>query len=86
MDQRFDACAACHGATGPRERDLQWVLQPVDACVTGTIYTDGSMVDGSPYLDGLCRRLGWAFAALDQRGTVTASAHVWVDTVYGAEL
>ena len=69
---------------------FQWVVRPADGSVNGTVYTDGSMIDGPPYLDGLCKRLGWAFVALDRHGRVTASAHgapaVWVDTVYGAEL
>ena len=51
------------------------VVQPADGWVSGTIYTDGSMVDGPPYLDGLCRRLGWAFVAMDQAGSITASAY-----------
>ena len=52
-----------------REREtFRWVLRPADGIVTGIIYTDGSMVDGPPYLDGLCKRLGWAFVALDQHG------------------
>ena len=69
---------------------FQWVIQPADGCVSGTIYTDGSMVDGPPFLDGLCKRLGWAFVAVDQAGSITASAHgapaAWIGTVYGAEL
>ena len=81
-----------HGLVPPaRERgSFRWVLQPVDGRVTGTIYTDGSMVDGPPYLDGICRRLAWAFVALDRHGMVTASAHgapsAWVESIYGAEL
>ena len=69
---------------------FQWVIQPVDGCIFGTVYTDGSTVDGPPYLDGLCKRLSWAFVAVDQGGSITASARgapaQWIDTVYGAEL
>ena len=65
-------------------------MRPVDGSIKGRIYTDGSMVDGPPYLDGLCRRLGWYIVALDGEGNITASAcgvpAVWIDTVYGAEL
>ena len=46
----------------PRAREhetFSWVLRPEEDSATGTIYTDGSMVDGPPYLDGLRRRLGW---------------------------
>ena len=67
-----------------------WVLRPTDGLVGGKVYTDGSMIDGPPYLDGRCRRLGWAFVVLDQQGNIIAAAHGaparWIDTVYGAEL
>ena len=67
-----------------------WVIRPTDGWISGKVYTDGSMIDGPPYLDGLCRRLGWALVALDQAGNITASAYgapaTWIDTVYGAEL
>ena len=69
---------------------LRWAVRPVDGWLSGKVYTDGSMIDGSPYLDGSCRRLGWSIVALDQDGNVTASAYgtpaAWIDTVYGAEL
>ena len=67
---------------------FQWVIQPVDGCIFGTVYTDSSMIDGPPYLDGLSRRLGWAFVAVDQGGSITASARgapaLRIDIVYGA--
>ena len=69
---------------------FRWIVQPADGWISGRIYTDGSMVDGPPCLDGLCRRLGWAIVALDDDGNITASAcgapAMWIDTVYGAEL
>ena len=69
---------------------FRWAIRPTDGWLSGTVYTDGSMIDGPPYLDGLCRRLGWAVVELDQAGNITASAYVapaaWIDMVYGAEL
>ena len=69
---------------------LRWAVRPVDGWLSGKVYTDGSMIDGPPYFDGLCRRLGWSIVALDQDCNVTASAYcipaAWIDTVYGAEL
>ena len=69
---------------------FRWIVRPVDGWIKGKVFTDGSMIDGPPHLDGLCRRLGWSFVALDNVGNITASAcgipAVWIDTVYGAEL
>ena len=28
---------------------FRWVIRPADGWLSGTIYTDGSMVDGPPY-------------------------------------
>ena len=69
---------------------FRWIVRPVDGWIAGRIYSDGSMIDGPPCLDGLCRRLGWSFVALDNHGNITASAcgvpAICIDTVYGAEL
>ena len=67
---------APHALVPPTQlfKTFQWVVRPADGNVTGTVYTDGSLIDGPPYLDGLCKRLGWAFMALDRHDRVTASA------------
>ena len=66
---------------------FRWIVQPVDGWINGRIYTDGSMIDGPPCVDGLRRRLGWSIVALDSDGNITASAcgtpAIWID---GAEL
>lgn len=43
--------------------------------VPGTIYTDGSLIDGPPNYGGLCSRLGWAFVVMDAVGATIASAY-----------
>ena len=74
----------------PEEATFTWVKQPPDDCVDGTLYTDGSMIDGPPHYGGLCGRLGWSFVAISRQGRITASAHgsppAWITTVYGAEV
>jgi hypothetical protein len=56
----------------------------------GTIYTDGSRIDGDVEFEGHCARLGWAFVAVDDAGCVVAAASGrtpdWVLTIFGAEL
>ena len=51
---------------------FHWVVKPEDGIIQGTIYTDGSALDGpSPGL----MRCGWAFVAVDSEGNITASAY-----------
>lgn len=63
-----------------------WEFEPANGVVSGTIYTDGSQLGGPT---PLLRQCGWAFAALDAHGTITASAYgvppEWVDNIGGAE-
>jgi len=75
----------------PAEDTFVWVKRPAEGiCSIGTVYTDGSLIDGSHELAGLCGRLGWAFVVIDQTGTVLSAAHGrppgWVDSIQGAEL
>lgn len=69
---------------------FSWVVQPADGILEGVVYTDGSLLDNHRSLAGFCKRLGWAFVAMDNQGAILASAHGrvpdWVDTIYGAEL
>ena len=82
MVQRPHACATGRAAGGD---SFHWEVRPLDGWLSGKIYTDGSMIDGPPYFDGLCRRLGWSIVAMDQDGSITGSAYgatpAWVDTV-----
>ena len=55
----------------PTEATFEWILRPPDGLLTGTIYTDGSRLDG---LAPLLAVNGWAFAAVSDDGTTTAIA------------
>ena len=37
-----------------RSDSFHWAVRPSDGWLSGKIYTDGSMIDGPPCLDGLC--------------------------------
>jgi hypothetical protein len=68
------------------EATFQWILCPSDGFLSGTIYSDGSRLDGpSPLL----ARNGWAFVAVDSDGTILAAASGltpdWVEDIPGAE-
>ena len=56
----------------------------------GTVYVDGSWIDGDASLAGLCARHGWAMAIFDSKGSLQASAKgrppAWASGIYGAEL
>ena len=58
--------------------------------VDGTVYVDGSRLDGEASLAGLCARHGWAIAIFDSTGTLQASAKgrppAWSSGIHGAEL
>ena len=62
------------------------MLQPPEGLVTGTIYTDGSRLDGKVTLLAVN---GWAFIAVDDGGTVTAIARgippPWISDIAGTE-
>jgi len=70
----------------PAEDTFVWVVMPPDGLVTGTIYTDGSRLDGKVAILAVN---GWAFVAVDDNGTVTAIARVipppWITDIPGAE-
>ncbi len=70
----------------PADGSFAWVVQPSEGTVGGTIYTDGSLIDGP---SGPLARLGWAFVVLDAHGNVAASAcgtpPSWVRGIAGAE-
>ena len=70
----------------PTEDTFEWVLRPPDDLVTGTIYTDGSRLDGKVTLLAVN---GWAFIAVDDGGTVTAIARgippPWITDIPGTE-
>ena len=72
------------------EETFALIWAPPDGCLSGRVYTDGSLIAGPPRLSGTCRRLGWAFVALNDSAEVCASASgvpsSWVTTIYGAEL
>ena len=76
--------------TTARSETFEWVQQPADGCVGGTVYVDGSRVDGEWQLAGLCARHGWAFAAYDDAGALCAAAKgrppAWAAGIYDAEL
>ena len=70
----------------PTEDTFEWVIEPPDGLVTGTIYTDGSRLDGKVALLAVN---GWAFVAVDDGGTVTAIARgippPWITDIPGTE-
>ena len=65
---------------------FHWVIEPAGGVVEGTVYTDGSRLDGP---DDAVARNGWAFIAVDDNGEVTASAKgvppPWVTDIPGTE-
>ena len=70
----------------PTEATFEWVLRPPDGMLTGTIYTDGSRLDG---LIPLLAVNGWAFVAVSDDGTITAIARgippPWITDIPGTE-
>ena len=63
-----------------------WSLRPPGGTYRGTIYTDGSRIDG---LDPRTGRNGWAFVVVDEQGRTVARAYgvppPWIDDIPGAE-
>ena len=51
---------------------FHWVVEPEGGMIRGTIYTDGSALDGP---SSMFMRCGWAFVAVDNDGNITASAY-----------
>jgi hypothetical protein len=69
-----------------QKESFKWTVKPAGGVIEGTVYTDGSALDGpNPNLV----RCGWAFVVLDNEGNVTASASgvppPWIDDIGGAE-
>ena len=54
-----------------KDATFHWKVQPRDGLVSGTLYTDGSQLDGPT---PLLRRCGWALVAVDEDGEVMTSA------------
>jgi len=71
----------------PTEDTFEWVIMPPGGLVTGTIYTDGSRLDGKVAILAVN---GWAFVAVDAGGTVTAIARgvpaPWITDIPGRKL
>ena len=73
--------------TKPKKQGtFYWRLRPKGGLLSGTIYTDGSRLDGPTDLIARC---GWAFVVVDAVGVVIASARgvtpEWVTDIGGAE-
>ena len=68
------------------EETFHWQVRPEGDMVSGTFYSDGSLLDGPSKLLGRC---GWAFVALDSNGFVVAAAYgitpPWISCIPGAE-
>ena len=65
------------------EATFVWVQRPPNGTYRGTIYIDGSRIDG---LDSRTGRNGWAFAVVDGvTGKIVAKAHGvtprWIDDI-----
>ena len=65
-----------------------WHTQHTVFPIGSSVFTDGSLLDNA-FPDGW-QAVGWAFAVLDDNGTLIAVAYgvppKWVDTIQGAEL
>ena len=61
-------------------------MHPNDGFVSGTVYTDGSRLDGPT---ARMRRCGWSFVAVGEDGEITAAAYgvppEWADNIGAAE-
>ena len=73
----------------PLEESFNWVKRPEGGLAEGTIYIDGSLLHAEWRLANCCARRGWAFAAVDSNGMVTAAANgrppAWCSGIRGAE-
>ena len=65
---------------------FNWHVKPVSVPVTGSVYPDGSFLDGISVELG---RGGWAFVVIDADGGVVAAAYgvppPWIQGIEGAE-
>jgi hypothetical protein len=68
------------------EESFEWLVCPPAGTFCGTVYSDGSRLDGPTQL---LARNGWAFVVVDPQGHIVASASGatpdWVDDIPGAE-
>ena len=68
---------------------FHWHVRPDEPPINATIFTDGSLLDGTLGVPAAAA-LGWSFVALDGNDHVLAAAYGvpprWVDTIHGAEL
>ena len=79
--------AAATSVTPPSSLEtFVWHRRPAGGTYCGTVYSDGSRVDGPDTLTG---RLGWSFVVLDGDGVLIASASglppAWIRCIGGAE-
>ena len=69
-----------------KEASFHWAVCLVDGFISGTVYTDGSQLDGPT---PLLRRCGWVFVAIDEDGEIIASAYgvppEWIYNIAGSE-
>eukprot|EP00973_Karenia_brevis_P069317 9637434-Karenia_brevis.AAC.1 len=74
----------------PEGETFHWVKLPADGLAEGTIYVDGPRLDAEWQLGGFCARHGWAMAAVNDQGAITAAARgrppAWALGIHGAEL
>jgi len=74
----------------PAEASFTWIKRPASGIAEGTVYMDGSRLFGEWKLAGFCARQGWAMAAFDDEGNLTAAAHgrppQWVRGINATEL
>jgi hypothetical protein len=74
----------------PEEASFRWIKRPQAGIAEGTIYMDGSRLYAEWKLAGFCARQGWAMAAYDEAGNLTAAAHGrppgWIRGIHTTEL
>ena len=74
----------------PAESTFEWIKQPVNGIAEGTVYTDGSLLDNQIQFAGMVARRGWAFAAFEADGSMSAAARgrppIWAEGIHATEL
>jgi hypothetical protein len=74
----------------PEEASFKWIKRPQAGIAEGMIYMDGSRLYAEWKLAGFCARQGWAMAAYDEGGNLTAAAHGrppgWIRGINATEL
>jgi hypothetical protein len=68
------------------QASFSWIATPDGGTCAGTVYSDGSRLDGPT---DLLARNGWAFVVVGNEGNIIAAAHgvtpPWIDDIPGAE-